>query len=506
MKSTIVDIKDLSDSREMMEKKAPKSITIFVIIVMAVIVTLLIWSCLGEIDEYSRVSGEIRPKEAMNIVSVVNGGKIKELNFENGDIVNAGDTILSIDVESAETQKKVLTQNIEELEEKINYNEQLKKCVENGKNTFSKSEKEIDYYNQYEKYVSDLEVSLGQIYDTDNKNKNSKDEANATLQSVRNSIESDYQLIDGYNDMINAVESNTTFVSSNNMLISYYNNYVQSINNALAQIEQYRNTYENLKAQENNAVTQAQLDEVKAQLDSAESQKETLKTNFLLEINQKIDSLEGEIKTLKETEEKTNLSINSFSSTTTEEEIKEQAKLNMIVSVDSAISTLKSTKTENEMQLLTVNDTVDNSNVKSEITGQIVYYNELSKGDTIQSGAQIARIIPVDNELRTILYIPNSEISNIEVGQKVEYTISSISSTDYGKVSGKITSISADSFVDESSGTIYFKAEGTLDSSSLSNLSGEIKDLKSGMSVEAHVISGSKKIIVWFLEQLNFID
>ena len=119
---------------------------------------------------------------------------------------------------------------------------------------------------------------------------------------------------------------------------------------------------------------------------------------------------------------------------------------------------------------------------------------------------QVAKILPLNNELRTILYIPNTEISDVKVGQKVEYTVSSISSTDYGKVYGEITDISADSFVDESSGTIYYKAEATLDNLSLSNLSGEIKDLKSGMTVEAHIISGSKKIILWFLEQLNFID
>ena len=49
-------------------------------------------------------------------------GKIKELNFENGDIVEAGDTILTLDVGSAESQKEALTTNIEEYKEKIKYN------------------------------------------------------------------------------------------------------------------------------------------------------------------------------------------------------------------------------------------------------------------------------------------------------------------------------------------------------------------------------------------------
>ena len=496
MKNTIIDIKDLSDSREVMERKAPKSILIFILIILITVITLLVWSFFGE----------IRPQASTNIISAISGGKIKELNFENGDIVEAGDTILTLDVGSAESQKEALTTNIEEYKEKIKYNNQLKECVEKGKNTFSQSNEEIEYYNQYEKYVNDLEISLGQIYDTDNQNKNSKEEANATLQSVQDSIDKDSKLIEEYNNIINAVENNLTFSSSNSMLISYYNNYIQSIDNADIQINKYENSYESLKKQVGNEITQSQVDEVKVQLDLAKSQKESLKTAFLLDVNQKIDNLNTEIETLNTTKEKTSTSLDSFSSSTSETQVKEQAKLNMFVSIDSVISTLQTTKTEYEMQLLSINDTLDKSIVKAEVSGQIVFYDELSVGNTVQSGVQVAKIIPLNNKLRTVLYIPNTEISDVKVGQKVEYTISSISSTDYGKVYGKITDISADSFADESSGTVYYKAEATLDSLSLSNLSGKTKELKSGMTVEAHIVSGSKKIIIWLLEQLNFVD
>ena len=506
LRNTIIDIKDLSDSREVMVRKAPKSILIFILIILIIVITLLLWSFFGEIDEYSTVSGEIRPQASTNIISAINGGKIKELNFENGDIVEAGDTILTLDTGSAESQKEALTTNIEEYKEKIKYNNQLKECVEKGENTFSQSNEEIEYYNQYEKYVNDLEVSLGQIYDTDNQNKNSKKEANVTLQSVQDSIDKDSKLIEEYNNIINAVENNLTFSSSNSMLISYYNNYIKSIDNADIQIKEYEHTYESLKQQIGNGVTQSQVDEVKVQLDSAMSQKESLKTAFLLEVNQKIDNLNTEIESLNATKEKTSVSLDSFSSSTSENQVKEQAKLNMIVSVDSTISTLENAKTEYEMQLLSVNETLENSVITAEISGQIVFYDELSVGNTVQVGVQIAKIMPSNNELRTILYIPNTEISDVKIGQKVEYMVSSISSTDYGKVYGEITDISADSFADESSGKIYYKAEATLESSSLTNLSGEIKELKSGMTVEAHIVSGSKKIIIWFLEQLNFID
>lgn len=506
MKNTIIDMKDLTDSREVMEKKAPKSILIFVLIVLSIVIALLIWSFFGEIDEYSTVSGEVRPQLSTNIISTISGGKIKELNYSDGDFVKSGDTILTLDVGSAESQKQTLTDKINECDTKIKYNKRLKQCVEDGKNGFSQTKEEIDYYNQYEKYISDLDVSLGQIHDTDNQNKNSKKEANATLNSVEESIDKDNQLIKEYQNLINAVENDLSFASNNSMLRAYYDNYVQSLENADAQIKEYESTYEALKNQPDSETAQSQAEQAKLQLDSAKGQKESLKTSFLLEVNQKIDSLKTEIATLNDTKAKTNSSLESFSSSTTEEQVREQAKLNMVVSVDNAISTLESSKTEYEMQLLSVSDTINNSVITSESSGQIVFYDDLSVGNTLQSGAQVAKVIPSDKELKTTLYIPSTDISDVKVGQKVEYTVSSISSTDYGKVYGKITDVSADSFADQSNNMMYYKAEATLDSSSLSNLSGEIKELKSGMTVEAHIISGSKKIIIWFLEQLNFID
>ena len=148
MKNTIIDMKDLTDSREVMEKKAPKSILIFVLIVLSIVIALLIWSFFGEIDEYSTVSGEVRPQLSTNIISTISGGKIKELNYSDGDFVKSGDTILTLDVGSAESQKQTLTDKINECDTKIKYNKRLKQCVEDGKNGFSQTKEEIDYYNQ----------------------------------------------------------------------------------------------------------------------------------------------------------------------------------------------------------------------------------------------------------------------------------------------------------------------------------------------------------------------
>lgn len=506
MKATIIDIEELTDSRELIERKTPKYITIFLIVILVIIITFLIWATISEIDEYSTVSGEIRPEESVSMISTMGSGKIQDIKFKNGDKVNAGDVILTIDVEAANNQKDILTNTIEKLNKEITYNEKLKQCIENDKNTFSQTGEESKYYKQYEKYENDLSISLSEVKNTDNQNTMSNEQANITLRTLRSDINKNNQLILEYENIIKAIEENSDFTSNNDTIMVYYENYILNLNNANILVEKYKKAYEDLLLLKENGVTQNQIDEAKIQWDSASSQKESVKSTFLLEVNQKIDSLKTEISSLEESVEKTNNSLNEVSEVLTEEQVIEQAKLNMVVSINSTINSLENTKMEYDIQLLSVNEEINNSTVKSEISGEIMYYNDFSEGDTIQGGTQIAKIIPSGDKLKTILYITDSDISNIKIGQSIEYTVTSISSVDYGKVYGKITNISADSFIDESNGMVYYKAEGTLDLSSLTNLSGDVKNLKTGMTVEAHIISGSKKIIIWCLEQLNFIS
>ena len=479
MSNTVIDIADLSDSRELMEKKAPKSIQIFILIVLAIIITLLLWSFFGEIDEYVTVRGEIRPQSNPSVITSTGSGQIKAINFENGDSVENGDIILELDVSLAQSQKEFFENSISEYDKKIEYNEQLKTCIEEENNTFSKSNQEIEYYNLYEKYVSDVELSIKEFKESENTNNKSKEEAEITLQSIQKSIDDNNTLISEYERLLYAVENDLSYSSDNSLLKSMYDNYVQSFDDP------------------------SQINEIDM---PSNTNKDSIKSAFILEINQKIGTCTDENKTLETSKAKTQLNIESFTSGTTVEQIKDQSKLNMMVSIDSTISALKTSKTDLELQLIPIDETIKNSKIEAETSGQIIFYDDFVVGNNLQAGSKIFKIIPSDNELKAILYIPSDKISEIKVGQKIEYTVSSISTTEYGKASGVIKKISADSFVEESSGVIYYRAESTLNELSLSKKSGEAKELISGMTFEAHVISGTKKIFWAFVEVLFFSD
>lgn len=184
----------------------------------------------------------------------------------------------------------------------------------------------------------------------------------------------------------------------------------------------------------------------------------------------------------------------------------EKMKNEAVIAQNSEIDSLNENITSAESQLIEIRETIKNSEIRASFDGTVTLVNELNPGDIIQAGNQLCSVIPFGSDLKVMLYIPENGISKIEVGQNTEYIFDAIPYNEYGKITGKITSISADSIVNESAGTKFYIAQADLSALSLKNSDGNIREIKNGMMVEAKTISGSKKAIVWFLEKINFIE
>ena len=135
----------------------------------------------------------------------------------------------------------------------------------------------------------------------------------------------------------------------------------------------------------------------------------------------------------------------------------------------------------------------------------MIYSKEYAEGDIISSGEIVATVISKEDAYRVVMYIPEYSISETFVGQEVEYVIAAAPNIDFGKIYGVITEISYDSFVDQSTGQKYYKAVATISRTKLTDKDGQERNLKNGMLVEIHAITGHKRIITWLLEKLNFI-
>lgn len=234
---------------------------------------------------------------------------------------------------------------------------------------------------------------------------------------------------------------------------------------------------------------------------------DSVKSNYISKIQSTITQIETEIQSLETNKSSLEISIKGAENLAEYERLSgEKLKNEAIITINSEIDTLNQNIDSIKAQIAEVDETIKNSEIKSSLDGTITLVNEKNIGDIIQAGDSLCTILPNNEELKVILYIPENQVSKLKIGQKTEYIFDAIPYNEYGKITGEIQSVSADSIVNENAGTKYYLAQADLSAYSLQSSNGSVREVKTGMLVESKIITGSKKAMVWFLEKINLID
>ena len=630
MKGIVIDLKDISDSREMMESEESPKIRWFIYILLAAVVAAVIFACIFKIDEFSRVNGEIKTQEAASSVISLNNCKLKQILVTEGQSVKAGDVLFLLDSEYAESQKKILEDRLDTYNFDLANTELLKKSIEENKNLFKNNSDDSKFYYRYEQYKNGTLLTAQEIDNTALTDGLSKEDKENSLASANSSLADKKNQLSEYNSLISCIRNDTAYSGKNGDISAIYNEYDISYQKAYLLSEQYRISYEsiqnafdnqlsaesispsqveNAKIAADNAystlnekknfyifdirskivvlenqlsgdsenaelqntlneyyglknaieqgtdfsstdsaiqasydehiakfnalaedyanktaeyqrlysdytlqsstvpITDTDVSKAKNAYDTAVIDMESLKSNYISQVQAKITALEDEIKTLENNKKSLEVSLKNVKDLDAYEKLSaDKLKNEAVVTVNSEIDALKDNITSLKSQLAEVDETVKNAEIKASVNGTVTLISELSTGDIVQAGSSLCSIIPGGDDLKVTLYIPESEIAKVKVGQKTEYIIDAIPYNEYGKLTGEILSISADSVASEASGTKFYIAQASLSANSLSNKEGSVREVRTGMLLEAKSISGSKRVITWLLEKLNFID
>ena len=196
MKFKIENIEELTDSRQVMESKPNKFISIFIGLVLVILIVAFIWLWFGEKEEVIKGSGIINLKEQSQVISNEISGTVKEFNFKNGEDIKQGDIIYTLDDTSFVTQKENLESQKEKL---VSTNEKLDKFIKSindGVNYFEENEEEKEFYYKYKVYETGNLVSVNDkeslIY--------SKNELNNKISELNNFRKSIDENVDYNND------------------------------------------------------------------------------------------------------------------------------------------------------------------------------------------------------------------------------------------------------------------------------------------------------------------
>ncbi|WP_027622599.1 HlyD family secretion protein [Acetivibrio clariflavus] len=156
MSNQVKTLNELKDSRILYDKNVPGFAYMIIIIVMALIITIIIWSILTPKIDIIKAPGMVQSINK-NYVMVPYSGKIVDINIEEGTYVEKGNVLLTIKSTEFDLQAKQLDGKKELCMEKIRQLKKLAASIKDDINYFNEGdEKDNLYYYQFENYKSQI--------------------------------------------------------------------------------------------------------------------------------------------------------------------------------------------------------------------------------------------------------------------------------------------------------------------------------------------------------------
>lgn len=479
MRGVVENLSELTDSKEMMNVKPYPFGTYFIYFILSLLLISITWSYFGEIDVVVKSPGMVRPEAGVSTLTSKGSGKILQLNFENGDYVNKGDSIMLLEQESLIIQRESTIIDLEKARYDMLMSEKFIKSINENANLFN-IDTEGDYYQEYLKY----QMETTRISES--------------ISGYSKKIKDTVYKIDGYSTLIDSMRtSKDKFALENDYKLKFLD-YKYKLEELIGQENQKRKNYESLLAlNESGSISNKELSDAKRILDTSKNSLDKFKNESLLNAQTTLDNYENnffdyKMELNKLTPENQVLSGSSYFENET------------LINLNKQLKSYK-LKTQNlEDSLKNLDIDILNYDIKSPIDGVVNLNQSYSIGDLIKSGSNIATIIPRGEDAYKIqLYIPNKDISLVNVGDKVKFRLDALPYKEYGMLGGVVTMISPDSSINQASGSSYYLVEASIENKPLVSYKGQESSIKVGMTLEGHVVTKRKKILYYLLEKID---
>lgn len=145
---------------------------------------------------------------------------------------------------------------------------------------------------------------------------------------------------------------------------------------------------------------------------------------------------------------------------------------------------------------------VERTSVKSPVDGVINRINYVTADAYINTGEVLLEIVPTASDLIVETKIDPKDIADILVGQDVKVSLTAYDPSKYGRIDGKVESVSADAISDPQTGEQYYLVDVSM-IGSLYEDNGEDVIILPGMVASIDVLSGKRTILDYFWQPIS---
>ena len=159
---------------------------------------------------------------------------------------------------------------------------------------------------------------------------------------------------------------------------------------------------------------------------------------------------------------------------------------------------------EIKSQVKQIKEELAKTEIRAEKDGIINNIMEFTEGDLLQSGQNLATIIPKEEGVyKTEIYVKNPDIARIKEGSSIRYQIEALPKEKFGLINGNIIRISKDSIVANGQFAGYYKVEGSIESDKITDDKGNRGEISAGMQAVAKILKEKKTIFKYIMDKLS---
>ncbi|MEO1619814.1 MAG: HlyD family efflux transporter periplasmic adaptor subunit [Cyanobacteria bacterium J06632_3] len=453
--------------------------------IMGVTVASVAWACLAKVEETVAAQGKLEPEGVVQLVQAPVGGVVEEILVQEGEAVEEGDVLVTLDETSTEAQ------------------------IESNKEIRDRLEAENAYYRAQQAGSSSAVAPEGVSADLIQRGRD-RAELLENIQLYRALINGDTAGLS--DDQLDRLETSQSRLSSQ-----------QSINSLQAdqlreQLGQTRVRLSNARSDLNNARSDlATNQDILGRLKILNEEGAVAELSFLQqeqEVNNRIQEVSNrntEVNTLQQEIDRLTFQISQAEEEVTRTSFESRETLQDRISVNQQrIADIDSQLTqrilENDRQLAELSSQLTQlqQNIRYQaltapVSGTVFNLKANRPGYVANSTEPILEIVPED-ALVARVFISNADIGFVKIGQKVDVRIDAYSFSEFGDMEGTLTSIGTDALPPDEVFPFYrFPADVVLDQQQFI-ADGVPLGLRSGMSLNANIKLRKRRVITFLTD------
>lgn len=463
------NLDDIRLTKEFIFLNPYKFIVFFIYAILGLIIAVCIFLSFTKKQETIDVQGYLQRTDKVQDIQIYIDGVVDDVHVQDGEYVEKGETILSLQSDKLDLQKEDLEKSLEEAKRQMELVNRLEDCILNRTNTYQNNEVEGQFYAQVEQYLTQVAALESGVSDS---TVNSLSEQKARYQELLSAMQSSGALPAGH--------AYTT-------QLQIYQKQVDIYNLNIAE-------FEKLVTESQDPVIKGQYEQ---QLNTYKTEKENYIDQQQLAVQQQIDTLDQQLTQAKNS--------NSDARQSAQAEIN-NLQAAALVEAKNQGQQLQASINEYEASIASIESDLGYYNVKAMEAGYIYYKLDLTKDTALSSGSIVGILtsgeIQADN-FQVTLNVPSSGIGFVKNGQNVKLTVDGLDSRDYGYINGEVQKIYETPVQSENS--VYYMIETSVQLEENEGIYRELFTLKDDMSVQANIETKETSWMTYILQKINIL-